>query len=600
MNKIFMTLAMVACASSVAFADSPNVVTVNPYVQRYLGDVSQLDRSKYFNLHTTSDNDPDIKKFLDDYDVGMGRGFHGPFSNAFSQSQETGVYPTPSNNPNTEVRKTKRYVATEHPNHRVLKWGMDVKAAGKWAAEYYNNFSGDYVPEFFEPLNEPFVHSYSNTFPDAPSAQDMKTLMADLFAESAKNIHATPSLRDMKVIGYASAYPSMEIRDFKHWNENMKLFLDRAGEQIDGISIHLYDGINVRGKASRRSGSNSEAILDMVEGYSFIKFGKVLPHATSEYGAIDDTYGIDFDERNAYRVMSSINHLLFNLLEREDKMLISIPFICDKSTWYLNKENNFKSYCAVLMNPTNPSDFRNSEWTYNDKIHFFDLWKDVKGERVDFSTNNPDIQVQAFRDDKLLYVAIDNLDDFSQEVTLPNSDDWGKIKGVTLRSFKVGYDTGITYTETPYKEVPQNLTLAKDETIVMVVELKRNKDYKNTIQREKYYSNTYLQPIKANQPISFTIDNVEAGSGRAVARMSIGRKLDMSKAAKVLVNGTEVEMPTNWRGYDQAGRDDFFGTMEIPFDLSILKSGTNNITVTFPDNGGHVSTMILSVERYNK
>ncbi len=598
MNKFILTLASLAYVGTLIYAQSPNVVTVDPYVQRYVGDVSELDRSKYFNLHTTSDNDPDIQKFLDDYDVGMGRGFHGPFSNAFSKTKEAGVYPEAASYSNKSRRPVKRYVATEHPNSNILKWGMDPVAAGAWAAEYYNNFSGEFIPEFFEPLNEPFVHSYSDRFPEAPDAQDMKRLMADLFAESAKHIHANPALRDMKVIGYASAYPAMEIRDFKHWNDNMKLFLDRAGEHVDGVSVHLYDGINVRGKASRRSGSNSEAILDMVEGYSFIKFGKVIPHATSEYGGIDDTYGIDFDERNSYRVMSSINHIMFNLMERQDKMLISIPFICDKSTWYIKEENDFKSYCAVLMTPTNPSDFRNSEWIYNDKIHFFDLWKDVKGDRVEFSTNNPDIQVQAFRDGKKLFVALDNLDDYTQEVGLPNSDEWGDVKSVTLRSFKVGFDSGITYSETTSREVPQSVALDKDETMVMVVELKRNSKFEKSIRREKYYSNTYLQPIEANKLISFTIDNVESGSGYAVARMSIGRKLDMSKAPKIEVNGVEVDMPLNWRGYDQAGRDDFFGTMEIPFDLSIVKEGTNNITVTFPDSGGHVSTMILSVERY--
>ena len=40
----------------------------------------------------------------------------------------------------------------------------------------------------------------------------------------------------------------MEINDFSHWNGNMKKFIDGAGEHMDAISVHLYDGINIRGK----------------------------------------------------------------------------------------------------------------------------------------------------------------------------------------------------------------------------------------------------------------------------------------------------------------------------------------------------------------
>ena len=104
----------------------------------------------------------------------------------------------------------------------------------------------------------------------------------------------------------------------------MKMFIDRAGEYMDGLSVHLYDGINIVGKSSRRSGSNSEAILDLTENYSFIRLGKVLPLAVTEYGGIDNT-SKGYHPIASVRTVASFNHILFNLLEREDKMLISIP-----------------------------------------------------------------------------------------------------------------------------------------------------------------------------------------------------------------------------------------------------------------------------------
>ncbi len=596
------TITALACLLATAtFAQEPtNRVTIDPSVQRYLGEVSELARHKYFNIHTGSDNDPDVKKFLADYDVTIGRGFYGAFSYAYGQTKEVGVYPPYAEKNNTTPRKTKQYVATEHPNLHVIKWGMDPVKAGKWAAEYFNNHYKGEIPEFFEPLNEPFVHANGEIFKEATSTQDMKMLMADFYAEIGKQIDATPALKNMKVVGYASAYPSMEIKDFKHWHENMKLFIDRAGDHMDGISVHLYDGINIRGKASRRSGSNSEAILDLIESYTFLKYGHTLPHATTEYGAIDDTYGINFDERNAYRVMSSINHLLFNLLEREDNLLISIPFICDKSEWYINAKNDFQSYCAALFLPENPKDKRNTQWVYNDKVHFFDLWKDVKGDRVDFTTNNPDIQVQAFKDDQRLYIALDNLDDNSQSIELTNPNGWGKLDGVTYRSFYVDYDEGIAYKETPMKQVPNSVTLKKNETVVLAIDLAQDSPYHQRVYRTKHYANSYLQPIEANKEITFTFEALPSEKGKGVARMAIGRKLDQSKKPIVKINGCEVEMPDNWRGYDQAGRDDFFGTLEIPFDTRLLRGDKNSVSVTFPDNGGHVASMILQIEQYKE
>lgn len=70
-----------------------SIVTVDYYTKRYLGNVSSLDRSKYFNIHSIDDSDPDISSFLNNYDVGLGRSFWGPYSYAYSKTKEVGKYP---------------------------------------------------------------------------------------------------------------------------------------------------------------------------------------------------------------------------------------------------------------------------------------------------------------------------------------------------------------------------------------------------------------------------------------------------------------------------------------------------------------------------
>ena len=85
----------------------------------------------------------------------------------------------------------------------------------------------------------------------------------------------------------------------------------------------------------------------------------------------------------------------------------------------------------------------------------------------------------------------------------------------------------------------------------------------------------------------------------ASLQMGIGRKHDRSKSPIVKINGTTVAVPTNWKGSDQANRSDFFGVIEIPFDISLLQS-SNTVSVTFPDGGGHISSMILEVKKYDQ
>ena len=63
----------------------------------------------------------------------------------------------------------------------------------------------------------------------------------------------------------------------------------------------------------------------------------------------------------------------------------------------------------------------------------------------------------------------------------------------------------------------------------------------------------------------------------------------------VKINGTEVPVPDDWAGYDQANRDEgFFGAIDIPVPFALLNANTD-IQVTFADSGGKVSSMVLDV-----
>ncbi|MDG1805495.1 T9SS type A sorting domain-containing protein [Flavicella sp.] len=577
-------------------------VYIDQKCQRFIGEISELDRTKFFSVHDTG-SDTEQSKFRLDYNVTGGRGFWGAYSYAKSKTGEVGVYPDPRPENSTIKAVLSNYVATEHPRS-AFKDGLNIFSAADWAVEYYNNFANNSGrQEFFEVMNEPFVHAddfYEGWDPE--ENQRIKTQMAQFYNEVGKSIHAKPELKNMKVIGYSAAWPSMELWDFGQWEDNMKLFMDVAGENMYGFSTHLYDGINVTGQDSKRSGSNSEAILDIIENYSMLKWNKIKPHAITEYGAIEKGYGDDYSDLASIQTVASINHILLNLLDREDRICNSIPFITGKATWHITAENNYQPYGAVLWKPTNigvPVD-QIEDWEYTPRILFYELWKNVEGKRVLIKSDNPDIQCHAFVKNAKMYVALNNLDEHEQKVNLNFLSNTTLLESVLVKDLIIYPQQAHVYTSNSSSTSPSEINLIKDEFVMLEYTFKENIEFSNSVKTSNYYASNYLEPITTNNEINYTFNNIIKGSGFANLRMSIGRKHDVTKKPIVKVNGVEVEVPTNYKGYDQADREDFFGMIEIPFSVNLLNENNNSVSVIFPDNGGHISSMILATDIYEK
>jgi len=557
-NKLYIfTYLILSLTASISYAET---VTIDHSTQRFLGTISELDRNKYFVLHSAA-SDTELDEFYKTYNVSKGRSFWGPYSYAKSKTGSVGKYPAARGGSN-EIRKVRSgFVSTEHPAN-VLRYNTDIEAGAAWAAEYYKNFVGDNGrPEFFEPMNEPFVHADDSVLaPGRPSSDAMLLKMADWFGAIGKEFDNTPELANIKVIGYASAWPSVELRDFWHWNKYQKMFMDRAGDHIDGFATHLYDGINVTGQNNSRSGSNSEAILDLIEAYSHIKWGTIRPHAITEYGGIERGYGSEYSDIASSQGIRSFNHMIFNLLERQNDLLISIPFVTDKSTWHLNAGNNYQPYGPVLFRPSNLGEPTPESWEYTPRVLFFDLWKEFRGKRVEINSDNPDIQVQAFADKNKLFVALNNIDDALQTVNLNFVDGVSGLEKVRVKRLKIFENKEPQFNNYLRATAPASYSMISGETITLEYTFADDIAFDNAIRSKKYYSDTYLQAIKSGVTQTYNFNGVDVGAGNASLRMSIGRKRQFSKAPIIRVNGTRVVVPNNWTGYDQGNRKDFFGT----------------------------------------
>jgi hypothetical protein len=598
--KLKIYTVAVALISSVNLYPQVNVVLVEPSVQKFIGEVSELDRSKYFNIHAPG-NTPLLESFYKEYNVQQsGRGFYGPGIEAKKMMGEVGVYPKFNDKKSDKPKVVTRYVATEHPRN-LYKEGVNVEAASDWAVNYFKNVKESNRPLWYEPMNEPFVHAkdfYEEKDWDPVAELRVKTEMSQLFKAVAKKIHADPSLKNIKVMGYGAAWPSFELKNFKNWETNMGLFLDIAGDELDAISYHLYDGVNQVGQENKRSGSNNEAIMDLIETYSYQRWGFVKPHAITEYGGIVQK---EFSLINNVQSIRSQNAMIFGLLDREDRLEISIPFTTDNAKWHITKQNNYLPYKAVLWRPENMGVPKKeiTGWLYTNRIQFYELWKSLKGKRVFVSTSNPDIQAQAFLDNKKLFVALNNLDDVTQQLALDLTSIKSNLKNILIKSLTVYLNEFPRYYEQTIDNIPELFSIDPAETIVMEINLKNNIPFNNKIKVRRYYNTNYLLPIDDNSPLIFEFNGVEPGVGFAKLIISLGRGHDLSKTPEVVVNGQKIEVPLNWKGYDQANRKKFFGAIEVPIPMNLILKN-NIITITFPDKGGHLSSLILELEKIIK
>lgn len=590
-----------------SFSQDANV-SIDFTTQKFIGNESELSRGKYFAMHEsfTSWGIASQSEYLfKNLGIEFGRTFGGPSP---FQKSTTDVPPITQakqkaekskqhweSAPMYKEHKTSDFVITDHPRS-AFQLNMDHEKIANYNVAYIKN-AYPVLPKYYEVMNEPFVHAkdYVKTWAETDG---VIVEMSKLHKAVADKVHA--EIPGIMVGGYCSAWPEVDRKDFDHWKTRMKMFMDTAGESMKFFATHIYDGRNVTGGYNFRSGSNAEGILDLIEAYSYKKWGVIKPHLISEYGyTAKGLVGKPYSPQLNGTCMVSYNNLLMAFLDKPDRLLKAIPFIGGESGWFYNDKRNPDKhpYPWAIIRKT-----KDGTKKFTELKKFYELWKNVKGYRVDIVSDNPDIQVNAFINDKKAYVALNNLHDQEQNVALGFLErGMSNIKNITLRRFynnasgipKLIYFTNI--------DVMKELTLKVGETVILECDLHNKASVDNVVREKNYYSKTYLQKIEAEKTIHFTIDQVKTSDkGRAAIKMGIGRAHDVSKKPKITINGNNVEVPDNWAGYDQANREQFFGVINVPVDIKYTQQGDNEIEITFPDNGGHVSSVILNIEALEK
>ncbi len=441
-------------------------------------------------------------------------------------------------------------------------------------------------PQFVEVLNEPFVKS--NTLGTTNAN------ITEMHKRVAQRIKAVNP--DVKVGGYSAAHPAYESGNFNHWRNNWELFIDGAGEDMDFFSLHLYDfngTVNVA-EEDQRKGSNVEAILDMVEHYSYLKLGEVKPFSISEYGWLGREFNGPYNKERDWFNLRSFSSMMMQLMERQDRMVSAIPFMILKARWWQSPGDYGYSY-RLLRQQKDLAGETGDEYVYTEFVKFFELWSQVKGTRVDTYSNDPDVLTDAYVDGNKAYVILSNLEHEAVNVNLQlpflSNSPVSEIKVKHLFANTSGTPILEENTVTSIDE----LSLGKEATAILEYTFSDVIEIENEVSESKYYASTYLQLISGGTEVGFDINDVQLNQfGEAVLRIGVGRDHGKSLLPTLKVNGQDVAMVDDWKGYDQNTRDSFFGVLEVPVPFDLLEAN-NEIGITFPDNGGHISSLSMQV-----
>ncbi len=598
----------------------PVTVTLDPTTVRNIGGVSEFSREQYITIHEspTSGDQPDaIHDYLQhELEVSYGR----------SGGEQTWRMPTipadPENpgmpdvavmaergaadlanrqmSPRHNAAQSREVVLCTHPQQMVgipgndhAQWGPTTpEAAAEFAAQFLKHYySDDDRPRYYEVFNEPFVHAKKiGTTIEQMSWQHVVT---------ARRIREVLPAADLMIGGYTAAWAEVEARNFEHWNNWQKKFMDIAGDEMDFFSTHLYDGINVRGAHAERTGSNTEAIIDLIDSYSYLKWGYAKPQVISEYGRIIFQKSETYETWRDAQMLKSFNGMLTTFMDHPDRLIKTVPFILGTGEW---------TYTYAGGTEKKPYDFllfrRSGDGYVTTELElFYKFWKGLDGQWRYSRTDDPDVRCHLLADGQRLTVVLTNLDTQAHEVTLKGLAGLNRkvdVNGETSLDnvSKVALRTLQTHTDIPELRertlpgLPDALTLEVGESAMLMIDTRLPVEAGKTVVETRVYATSYLKDIVAGEPIEFAYENVPTGKGSAVLRLSIGREPGLSLRPEVTVNGQAVDTPTDWAGGDQAGRPMFYGMIEVPVPVEHLTAFTT-VALTFPGTGGKVACAVL-------
>lgn len=579
-------------------------VELRPRVVRSIGGVTEFDRDQFVTIHESPSSGDmtvaDHRLLRDDLDVRYGRD-GGLLS---WQASRVPAAPDDPDMPDLEQieqlarlsanRKAPRTsdsqatVLCTHPplmhampGNDHAEWGpRTYEGVAEFTARFLNAYFDDTArPRYLEVFNEPFVKARSiGTTVDALSEQHKHV------ARRVRQLCPT-----VLVGGYSAAYVELELDNFRHFESWQKRFMDIAGEEMDFFSYHIYDGINVMGEPRVRTGSNSEAIMDLIDTYSHMQFGVAKPILITEFGGIpeESMAPAPYDAERTAGMLYSLVGQLMTYMDHPDRLAKVIPFILGKAEWTYT-DNSRPGDANVFLLWRRDAD---NKYVKTDLFKFYRYLRDMRGQWRASRSDNPDVRVHLFADGLRVVLMLMNLDNAPKRVELQGLDDLNATS-VTKRFLYTDGDEPVLG-ERGLPELPRTIELRGRAAVMVIAELGDPLEATGVLREERFYATECTKPIEADRSTRFTFRDVPKGRGDVIVRVSAGRPPGLSKLPRaVRLNGKGLKVPQNWAGGQQDGRKNFFGMIELTASASLLQPETV-VEVIYPDSGGKVASVVL-------
>lgn len=612
------------------WAATPVNVTIDLDTKHEVGGISQFDRKKFITIHSNHTEkdwvgEGDKKKYLiQELNTYFGRET-GAISHQlrllredpahsghveFADMKRRSDYERNKYSKRTDLHGYEKYndliVAAQvepfwpgsakiKPQDGSTPWSLANPAATAQYMVYWLNMytggNGASRPRYMEIMNEP-LYELAISHPKVTPQE-----VFDYHKNVATNIRTLN--KDILLGGYTTAFPDPDKNNFQHWNERWKAFIDTAGADMDFYSLHLYDfpGIH-HGKKEYRKGAHLEATFELIDHYSHLKLGKSKPYVISEYGSqLHDWFDEPWSPYRDWLCLKAINSMLMQFAAKPDRILKTIPFITVKAEWGHNYSGHDQPYPWRLMRRKNEPKENTGDWVFTDQIKFYELWAGVQGERRLVSSSDPNLLVQAYLAGDQLSLIFNNLgtDPKNIALNLPAA-----VKEITSKHLYL-YENKPRLDWLKLPGTTTNFALGSESTRVLHLTLADPKSATQTAREQTTFADSCVRPIGANKPLAFQIPSVKLAKGQATLRLGLGRDHHLSLQPTLTLNGQKVEVPPpsiTAKGQSQSDRPNFFGVLEIPLPVTALKS-QNRIEITFPDQGGHLSSLTLQILSIN-
>lgn len=635
----YLGLLLAAGPGFSASADSStDILTIDPTSRRAIGGVVELDRQTFFSLSDQGkefdqrmDSPERMEFLLGELNITFGRQL-GPVNAVTHWSKA--VHEDPQRPGYVDIHALNEGLTPPQPGprfHYLTGGRLDVAAHGRSggypefmgayhtedtrkdqnkhskglpqnidaAAEYAAavmafNYTDFDRPRFYEPINEPHW-----SFVSTPHLAEWH--VATMQAVQQK----TP---DVLVGGPCLSIAYFYKRNYNAFN-GLRNFIANTDASLDFYSFHVYDymkwdGEKLVGRVT--TGLPLEGMLDLVQSHTVQTYGKEVDIVVSEHGGyINDTKGVNADKlgelmaqryfpdgqgfEHTMRKRSVSDHILVSSIIANTMVFMDHPHVVKKAVPFilLHSMNWDPEYYSVVYTAY---DFKDKQrWVETRTLDFYRLFRDVKGDRVVVSGGDPDVQAQAFLDDRRLVIVLNNLSERPESLTLrapePNR--------ITIRRYTRGEDLTPSLAEETIDSL-ENLTLSGRETAIVTAHYENPIQTSRTIQETVYYSDFKPTEVTGGDTIQANVKVAETdGLAYAQLRISMVRPGDAEAGLRVSFNGQLLNVPAEDSADRYRTKDEFATTKIIAVDPGLVKEN-NTVSVGFHDQGpGAIGSVVL-------